>query len=97
MRLPIPSNGIERPEIGDSEIKVLGVPEASKLLNDADGDARPVLAIVLFAGLRMSEMLALHREDVNLCDRTITVQGRKAKTRQRRVVTIRITCMTGSH
>ena len=83
-----PIDGIERPEIGDSEIKVLTVPEASKLINEADEDARPVLAIGLFAGLRMSEILALNWEEVDLCDRTITVQGRKAKTRQRRVVTI---------
>jgi hypothetical protein len=83
-----PIDDIERPEIGDSEIKVLSVPEASKLINKADEDARPVLAIGLFAGLRMSEILALNWEEVDLCDRTITVQGRKAKTRQRRVVTI---------
>jgi len=83
-----PIDDIERPEIGDSEIKVLSVPEASKLINKADEDARPVLAIGLFAGLRMSEILALNWEEVDLCDRTITIQGRKAKTRQRRVVTI---------
>jgi integrase len=83
-----PIDDIERPEIGDSEIKVLTVPEASKLMNRADEDARPALAIGLFAGLRMSEILALNWEEIGLCDRTITVQGRKAKTRQRRVVTI---------
>ena len=83
-----PVDGIERPEFSDSEIKVLSIPEASKLLNNADEDARPILAIGLFAGLRMSEILALRWEEVDLCDRTITVQGRKAKTRQRRVVTI---------
>jgi integrase len=83
-----PIEGIERPEVSDSEIKVLSVPETSKLLANADEDARPVLAIGLFAGLRMSEILALTWEEVDLCERTITVQGRKAKTRQRRIVTI---------
>lgn len=83
-----PIDGIERPAVSDSEIKVLSVPEASKLLNNADEGARPILAIGLFAGLRMSEILALNWEEVDLYDRTITVQGRKAKTRQRRVVTI---------
>ena len=83
-----PVEGIERPEVGDLEIKVLSVPEASKLLTNSDEESRPVLAIGLFAGLRMSEILALNWEEIDLCDRTITVQGRKAKTRQRRVVTI---------
>jgi site-specific recombinase XerC len=83
-----PVEGIERPEVGDLEIKVLSVPEASKLLANSDEESRPVLAIGLFAGLRMSEILALNWEEIDLCDRTITVQGRKAKTRQRRVVTI---------
>ena len=83
-----PIEAIERPEIGDSEIRAFSVQEASKLLASADEDARPILAIGLFAGLRMSEILALNWEEVDLCDRTITVQGRKAKTRQRRVVTI---------
>jgi integrase len=83
-----PIDGVERPEVSDSEIKILSAPEASKLLASADEDARPILAVGLFAGLRMSEILALNWEEVNLCDRTITVQGRKAKTRQRQVVTI---------
>ena len=83
-----PIDGIERPEVSDPDIKVLSVPETSKLLANADEDARPVLAIGLFAGLRMSEILALTWEEIDLCERTITVQGRKAKTRQRRVVTI---------
>ena len=83
-----PIDGIERPEVSDPDIKVLSVPETSKFLTNADEDARPVLAIGLFAGLRMSEILALTWEEVDLCERTITVQGRKAKTRQRRVVTI---------
>ena len=66
----------------------MSVPKASKLLTNADKDVQPILAIGLFAGLRMSEILALNWEEVDLSDRTITVQGRKAKTRQRRVVTI---------
>ena len=74
-----PIDDIERPEIGDSEIKVLSVPEASKLINKADEDARPVLAIGLFSGLRMSEILALNWEEVDLCDRTITVQGERPR------------------
>ena len=83
-----PIDGIERPQASDSEIKVLSAAEALKLLISADEDARPILAIGLFAGLRMSEILVLNWEEVDLSDRTITVQGRKAKTRQRRVVTI---------
>ena len=83
-----PIDGIDRPEVSDSEIKVLSVSEASKLLTSSDEDTQPILAIGLFAGLRMSEILALNWDEVDLCDRTIRVQGRKAKTRQRRVVTI---------
>jgi integrase len=85
-----PIERIERPEISDSEVNVLSVPEASKLLINANEDVRPILVIGLFAGLRVSELLALHWEEVDLCDRTITVQGRKGKTRQWRVVTQQI-------
>ena len=57
-----PIDGIERPQASDSEIKVLSAAEALKLLISADEDARPILAIGLFAGLRMSEIHVLNWE-----------------------------------
>ena len=46
------------------------------------------VAIGLFAGLRRSELCALEWSEVDLQARTIEVKGVKAKTRQRRIVTI---------
>ncbi len=46
------------------------------------------VAIGLFAGLRRSELCALEWSEIDIKARTIEVKGAKAKTRQRRIVTI---------
>ena len=46
------------------------------------------VAIGLFAGLRRSELCALEWSEIDQKARTIEVEGAKAKTRQRRIVSI---------
>lgn len=48
----------------------------------------PALAIGLFAGLRRSELFALDWSEIDHEHRTIEVKGIKAKTRQRRLVSM---------
>lgn len=46
------------------------------------------IAIALFAGLRRAELHALEWDEIDMDSGTIEVKGRKAKTRQRRIVHI---------
>jgi len=53
-----------------------------------DPEMLPALAIGLFAGLRRSELFALDWSEIDHEHRTIEVKGIKAKTRQRRLVSV---------
>ncbi len=87
-----PVAGIEKPLLEDEEPEIFTVDEAAALLAAAAAipEANPVaiLAIGLFAGLRTSELKLLDWSEVDLEQRLIEVTGRKAKTRQRRLVKI---------
>jgi integrase len=58
------------------------------LLQAADDDLRPLIAIQGLSGLRTSELLALTWEDVWRVPKHIEVTAGKAKTRQRRLVNV---------
>ena len=93
---------IEKPRVEESEVKILTVHEAFRLLLvaserrtgfDKSGasvstDLVPYLAIGLFAGLRASEIEGLDWRDVNLRARQIQVRAGVAKTGLRRPVEI---------
>ncbi len=86
-----PIDGVEKPEIEDREIVALTPRQASRLLLNAKNrpEFRSLLApvaIQLFAGLRTSEVRALDWSEVR--DEEIIVLASKAKTRQRRAVSI---------
>lgn len=90
-----PTEQIDKTREIEDTVSILTVPQARKLLAEcaADEECRPLLAAVaigLFAGLRTSELAALDWQDVHLTSkqRFIEVAARKAKTRQRRIVTI---------
>ena len=93
-----PASRIERPILDDSAPGILTVKEAEALLQTAlkgvpeKLDPKPQMvagiAIGLFAGLRRSEICALDWSEVSLDERYIEVKAAKAKTRQRRLVTI---------
>jgi site-specific recombinase XerD len=82
---------IKRPKVDDEPIGLLTPDQTQALLNRAAED-RPELAgsiaIAAFAGLRRSELCALEWEEVHIEGREIEVKASKAKTRQRRIVSI---------
>jgi len=93
-----PASRIERPILDDKPPGILTVKEATGLLDAAlNGvedkiDPKPLMvpgiAIGLFAGLRRSEVCALDWSEIDLDERYVEVKAAKAKTRQRRLVTI---------
>ena len=93
-----PASRIERPILDDKPPGILTVKEAETLLQTAlNGvidklDPKPQMvagiAIGLFAGLRRSEICTLDWSEVSLDERYIEIKAAKAKTRQRRLVTI---------
>ena len=62
--------------------------ELRQMLNVADGELLPVLAIGELAGLRIEEIMRLDRQDVWRVPGHIEVSARQAKTRSRRLVEI---------
>lgn len=90
-RVDNPAASIDRPILDDRPVGVLTVEQAGGLLGVAkkfDPEMIPALAIGLFAGLRRSEVFALDWSEIDREHRTIEVKGIKAKTRQRRLVTV---------
>lgn len=93
-----PASRIERPILDDKAPGILTVKEATSLLEtalngipdkfDPKPQMIPGIAIGLFAGLRRSELCALDWAEIDLTERYIEVKAAKAKTRQRRLVTI---------
>jgi integrase len=86
-----PAALVRRPVLDDTVPGILTPNQAEQLLTktfELDKGILPGVAVGLFAGLRRSEICSLDWNEINLTERTIVVLGRKAKTRQRRVVTI---------
>jgi integrase len=86
-----PAEKVPRAILDDTPPGILTVKEATALLavtRKKDPEMLAYVAIGLFAGLRRSELCALERSEIDLKARTIEVKGVKAKTRQRRIVTI---------
>ena len=86
-----PTIGIARPILDDKPPGILSPSQARHLLEKAQAITPKIvqaLAISLFAGLRRSEVCTLHWCEIDLATKTIEVKGSKAKTRQRRIVTI---------
>jgi integrase len=86
-----PAAGIPRPLLDDKPPGILTPNQAATLLEAALNEAPhliPSIAIGLFAGLRRSEVCSLNWKEVDLHAGTIEVLASKAKTRQRRLMTI---------
>ena len=90
-----PTEQVDKAREIDETVSILSLPQTRKLLGAcvADAECRPLLAAIaigLFAGLRTSELATLDWQDVHLTgsQRFIEVTARKAKTRQRRIVSI---------
>lgn len=86
-----PAARIATPILEDKPAGILTPAQATALLRAAtkrDPGIVPGIAIGLFAGLRRSEIGALDWSEVDLKAAHIEVKGSKAKTRQRRVISI---------
>jgi integrase len=86
-----PAARIDRPILDDRPVGILTVDQVKDLLRVAkkvDPEMLSALAISLFAGLRRSEVFALDWSEFDREHHTIEVKGIKAKTRQRRLVTV---------
>jgi integrase len=86
-----PAAKIPRAILDDNTPGILTIQEVVELLRvtqEEDPGMLAYVAIGLFAGLRRSELCALEWSEIDTTARTIEVKGAKAKTRQRRIVTI---------
>jgi integrase len=86
-----PAEKVARSILDDTPPGILTVEQASQLLEvtrKVDPEMLGYVAVGLFAGLRRSELCALEWVEIDKKARTIEVKGIKAKTRQRRIVTI---------
>ncbi|MBA2643147.1 MAG: site-specific integrase [Actinobacteria bacterium] len=73
----------ERPSPGRREMRILQRGEITALLDVADPRYRPLLAIAVFTGLRLGELLGLAWQDVDLGDGVIHVRKQLDRDGQR--------------
>lgn len=91
-----PCNKLDLPPIVRDEPRILSVFDAKRLMaatlfrdrHPLLPDCRAYLSIGMFAGIRPEEMVRLDWKQVDLATNTITVTGRNAKCRARRIVDI---------
>jgi integrase len=72
----------ERPEHDDTDRRILDEKEIARLLATADGQ-RPLLALLVFSGLRIQEALGLTWEDVQFEEGFIRVERQLSHGRER--------------
>ncbi len=86
----LPTDDIERFTDGDEggEIQIFTPAEMRSLLAAARADVLAYLVLGAFAGIRTAELARLEWQDVDLASGYIEIKGRKAKTRQRRLIRI---------
>ena len=70
------------------EVGIFTAAEIRRLLENADAESLPLIAIGAFAGLRTAELVRLEWQDIRLGERVIVIGAAKAKTASRRVVPI---------
>jgi integrase len=83
-----PVMGTETAKVIDKPVGILSVDSASRLLRACSPEAVPVVAIGLFAGVRVAELAKLDWSEIDLEVGLIEIRAHKAKTRRRRLVTI---------
>lgn len=84
-----PVKGVMKPKADESEPCILLPGDVGQLMAAAkakDAKLIPYLALGLFAGIRPEEIIRLDWQDIS--PHGVNINGRKAKTRQRRLVTI---------
>ncbi|MCG3147247.1 MAG: Tyrosine recombinase XerC [Verrucomicrobiae bacterium] len=84
---------VDNPVVEDTDIESFTVEECARILEHAEtAGCLPLVVLSLFAGLRRAEVCRLDWSQINLPERTITIRGKTAKKRSRRVVSINDTC-----
>ncbi len=83
-----PVERIDKVRVEDKPAAIFTPKELADLLDAATPDTLPALVIGAFAGLRHAEIFRLDWKEVNLSRSFIEVTARKAKTAQRRLVTM---------
>ncbi|MEM7602570.1 MAG: hypothetical protein AAF357_14285 [Verrucomicrobiota bacterium] len=82
--LPTAAEGLSRAREESGDIGILTTEEMTKFLTNASERLIPLLAIGGFAGLRSSEIMGLHWEEIDFDQDHIEVKAENAKTAQRR-------------
>ena len=86
---PEETNPVSRtatPRNRDTDVTIYQPEEMSRLLAEADGALRTMLALGAFAGIRQAELNRLDWEDISLEQRRIQIPAGKAKAASRRVI-----------
>jgi len=84
----IPANPVsdllrdERPTVGGDEKRVLDEAEIAAVLNAATDTFRPLVAVLIFAGLRHGEALGLRWQDVDFGDGFLRIRSQLSPTRE---------------
>jgi len=85
---PTSEKKIAKAKVVSKTAGILTVSEAARLLEAATPEALPYFAIGLFAGLRAAELERLDWSEIDFESNLIQVKAEKAKTAQRRFVTM---------
>lgn len=87
-----PIAGIETPQLDETEPEALSLGDVRRLLNAAlhyeDGKFIPYVVLGMFCAIRPKELARLSWADIDLTARAVTLRGKVAKMRGRRVVSI---------
>jgi integrase len=86
-----PSNPVSKtikPTVKPPATGILKPAEVAKLLNHADDDTLPGLAISFFAGVRRAEIERLDWSEIDLKEGFIEITAANAKTAQRRIIQV---------
>ncbi len=83
-----PADAISRPEFENEPVPILRWWNLLDILSSAGSESIPYIALGAFAGLRPFELNRVSAGSINLATRTITIEARHSKSRQRRFVHI---------
>lgn len=80
---------VKKLKVGERDVGILTIEQASNLLAHAPDEVLPALAIGLFGGLRRAEISRLNWEEVDFDQGHIEVKAKNAKSSSRRLVPMR--------
>lgn len=83
-----PAELVRQAKVIEAEVGILTPREAAILLTGADDEILPVIALGLFAGLRISELERLDWSEIHLDLGTVRVRAANAKSARHRIVPI---------